>query len=39
MGEIKVGQPNYLFAAKITVVKAFMASNVFFILENKSWGV
>jgi len=38
MGEIKVGHPTYLFAAEIKVVKTFMASNLLFILENKSWG-
>ena len=38
MGKIKVEHPTYLFAAKIKVVKTFMASNLLFILENKSWG-
>jgi len=38
MGEIKVEHPTYFFAAKIKVVKTFMASNLLFILENKSWG-
>jgi len=37
-GEIKVGHPTDFFAAKIKVVKTFMASNALFILENKSWG-
>ena len=37
-GKIKVGHPTYFFAAKIKVVKTFMASNLLFILENKSWG-
>jgi len=38
MGKIKVGHPTYLFAAKIEVVKTFMASNLLFVLENRSWG-
>jgi len=28
-----------IFAAKIKVVKTFMASNLLFMLENKSWGI
>jgi len=35
MGNTKVEHPTYVFAAKIKVVKTFMASNV---LENKRWG-
>jgi len=38
MGKINVGHPTYFFAAKTKVVKTYMASNVLFILENKSWG-
>ena len=30
--------PNLFFVANIQVVKTFMASNLLFILENKSWG-
>ena len=36
-GEIKIEHPTF-FAAKIKVVKTFMASNLLFVLENKSWG-
>jgi len=39
MGEIKVEHPTYFFAAKIKVVKTFMTSNLFFILENKVGGI
>jgi len=37
MGKIKVEHPTF-FAAKIKVIKTFMAANLIFILENKSWG-
>jgi len=39
MGKIKVGHPTYFSAAEIKVVKTFMASNLLFVLENKSWGI
>jgi len=38
MGEIKVEHPTYFFAAKMKIAKTFMASNLLFIPENKSWG-
>ena len=37
-GKEKFNTQLVLFAAKIKVVKTFMASNLLFIIENKSWG-
>jgi len=37
-GVNKSWAPNLFSAAKTKVVKTFMASNLLFILENKSWG-